>query len=468
MREPPSAAVLSAVPGAVSAAVPGTQPPAAPDAEAATLRFLQRQSRGLLLTALFALLLGFTPIVAWLGWAPLSSAVVASGVVKVDQNRRPVQHAEGGIVAEVRVRDGDRVRAGDAIVILGDVSVDADRERLARRMQAERVGLARLEAEVALIATIELPPDLLALSRSDPQLVETIRKEQGLFQARRDALLVQRRLLREQRGKIRDEVAALDRQMKALGDALALQRSELEANRRLLDSGFISATRITQLEAAIADYDARRQERASERVRAEQRAVEVDLREKTLESDYRQQASDLLKQALVRLSEVQQEMRKTADAARRQAVLAPVSGEVMNLAVHTAGAVIRAGETIADLVPADARQLVEARVRTDDIRQVRVGQAARVHLLAYRSRAVDQVRGAVVYVGADRLVDPATQAPYYVVQVETSAQALAEAGGLTLQPGMPADVYIEGDARTVLAYLAEPITQVVRKAGREW
>lgn len=444
--------------GSISADPPATR----------TRDFLAGESRRLSIAAITVIVVGLLPILVWLGWAPLASAVIANGVVKVDLNRRPVQHAEGGIVAEVKVRDGDRVNAGDPIVMLGDVSVDADKERLVRRLQSERLGITRLEAEIAMAPAPSPSPDLRQLAQGDPQVAEMIRKEDGLFRARREALVSQQALLRTQRQKVVDEVAAIDRQLKSLRQAIGHQQSELQANRNLLGSGYISAARIDQLEAAVADYQARIEERASERTRAEQRAVDIDLRSKSLESDYRQQANDQLKQALARFNEVQQDLRKTDDAARRQAVVAPVAGEVMNLAVHTPGAVIKAGETIADIVPAQARQVIEAKVRTDDIRQIRVGQRARVHLLAYRSRNLDRVEAEVVYVGADRLVEQQTQAAYYLVHVETSAQALKQAGDLVLQPGMPADVYIEGDSRTVLAYLVEPITQVMRKAGREW
>ena len=314
-------------------------------------------------SAAIVLVFGLVPALAWLSLAPLSSAVVAPAFVKVDLNRRPVQHAEGGIVREVRVRDGDRVRQGDTLLVLGDVSVDADMNRLTYRVNAERAGIARLDAEQAMAAAIEWPAELTRAAAADARLGEQIAKEKSLFAARRFALTSQSALLRQQREKVAQELTALNAQIAQASESMALQKVDLENNRGLLKDGFIAATRITQLEAIVADYGVKLAERRSELARAEQRLLDTDLKLRSLESEYRQQASDQWKVAASRLQEIQQELRKSSDASSRQVITAPADGEVIGLKVTAPGAVIPPRETIADIVPANPKLVIEARLR---------------------------------------------------------------------------------------------------------
>ncbi|RST55872.1 HlyD family type I secretion periplasmic adaptor subunit [Variovorax sp. MHTC-1] len=426
-----------------------------------------RDARRLTHWGMAVLVCGLLPAAAWMSFAPLSSAVVAQAYVKVDLNRRPVQHAEGGIVREVLVRDGQRVRQGEPLLVLGDVSVDADRNRLDHRVKTERASLARLDAEQTMARAITFPPDVIETAGSDPRLAEQLAKERSLFDARRDALVGQVRLLRSQREKVAEEIVALRAQIAQASDSIKFQKSDLETNRKLLKDGFISATRIAQLEGTVADYGVKIEERRAELARAEQRTVDADLRIRSLESDYRQHASDQLKVTAARLSEIEQERRKSLDASARQVITAPASGEIIDLKYSTPGSVIPPRETIADVVPDDTRLVTDARVRTEDIGRIHRGQAADIRFTAFTYRTTQLVRGKVVYVSADRLIDRATHVPYYSVLVEADPASLATAGDLKLLAGMPAEIYVKGDERTPLQYLVEPVTQVLRRAVRE-
>jgi HlyD family secretion protein len=426
-----------------------------------------RDARRLTHWGMAVLVCGLLPAAAWMSFAPLSSAVVAQAYVKVDLNRRPVQHAEGGIVREVLVRDGQRVRQGEPLLVLGDVSVDADRNRLDHRVKTERASLARLDAEQTMARAITFPPDVIETAGDDPRLAEQLAKERSLFDARRDALVGQVRLLRSQREKVAEEIVALRAQIAQASDSIKFQKSDLETNRKLLKDGFISATRIAQLEGTVADYGVKIEERRAELARAEQRTVDADLRIRSLESDYRQHASDQLKVTAARLSEIEQERRKSLDASARQVITAPASGEIIDLKYSTPGSVIPPRETIADVVPDDTRLVTDARVRTEDIGRIHRGQAADIRFTAFTYRTTQLVRGKVVYVSADRLIDRATNTPYYSVLVEADPASLATAGELKLLAGMPAEIYVKGDERTPLQYLVEPVTQVLRRAARE-
>ncbi len=423
----------------------------------------QRHAR----TGLLVLGLGLLPVLAWLAWAPLASAVVAPAHVKVDLDRRPVQHAEGGIVREVRVRDGQRVAQGEPLLVLGDVGVAADLNRLNYRLLAEQAGIARLEAEQAGQAQLVFPPEVQSALQSDARLAQQAAKERSLFTARREGLAAQTALLRAQREKIGQEIGALQAQIEQAQVAWGHQKVELARNRELVKEGFIAATRLSQLEGGVADYGIKLEERRQELARAEQRLMDTDLRMQGLDNEYRQQASDQLKVAHVRLSEIAQELRKSTDAAQRQVIAAPVAGEVMNLRHVSAGSVVSPREPVADIVPADPRLLVEAQIRPEDVRRVQPGQLARIRFTAFNTLTTPLVEGRVLYVSADRMVDRNGQQAWYVVQVEADPQSLQRAGTLQLQAGMPAEVYLEGEQRTPLQYMLEPITLVMQRGARE-
>jgi membrane fusion protein, type I secretion system len=425
----------------------------------------EQTARRLVRAGWFIVLGALLPIGAWMALAPLSMAIVAPGFVKVDLNRRPVQHREGGIVQRVAVRDGQRVRAGEPILVLGDVGVDADVNRLTYRVSVERAALARHEAEQARAAKLAFPEELVAAAARDQRVKEALDKETALFRARRDALASETALLRTQHERVRQEIAALEAQIAEANNSLDLQRKELEANRNLTRGGFISQTRLGQIEASVTDYSAKVEERRSELARAHQRLVDTELKSRSIQNQYVQGASDQVKATAARLGEIEQELRKNDDAAARQLVAAPADGEIIGLRVTSPGAVVRPGETIAEIVPEGAQLFVEARIRPEDISHVHVGQ--RVRFTAYKHRGTLLVNGRVSYVSGDRLDDPATHVPYYAVLIAADPRSLEAAGDLKLQAGMPAEVYIQGASQTPLQYLAEPITSTFRKAARQ-
>jgi HlyD family secretion protein len=406
------------------------------------------------------------PIAVWMSLAPLSMAVVAPAVVRVELNRRPVQHLEGGIVRKVLVRDGQRVQAGEPVLILGDVGVDADRNRITYRAQIERVSLVRYEAEQALAPTLGYPPDLRSASRKDPRIAEALVKETALFEARRDSLRSELTLMRAQRDQVQRESDAVRGQIAQAENSLALQTKELETNRELVKSGYIAPIRIVQLEAGVLDYTSKIEERRSELARAGQRAVEIDLKMKSIQNEYVKGASDQLKATAARLAEIEQELRKSEDAAGRQIVVAPATGEIIDLKFTSPGAVIRAGEPIAEIVPGDDNLVIEAHIRPEEISHVFIDQIARIRFTAFRYRSTTMVVGKVTYISGDRLTERANNLPYYSVTIIPDPESVKAAGEMKVQAGMPAEVYLEGAPQTPLEYLLDPITTTLRKAGR--
>ncbi len=402
---------------------------------------------------------------AWVVLAPLSGAVIAPGFVKVDLNRKVVQHLEGGTVRAIRVRDGDRVAQGQELVLLDDVRIDAQLDLLKTQLDGERAKAARLDAERAYAARPDFPGDVAA-RRSEPKVAEILARETSLFRARRDALETQVALLRGQIRETVDEIAALTSQLDAEERALKLQKEELAANQRLLDTGYVQKTRVLTLQRAVAEYEAKHGEHRAELAKARQRAGELELRILSMRNAYAQTAADELKDATARIFDLEERIRPSRDASERQKIAAPIAGEVVGLRIFTAGSVIGPRDVLMEIVPEEKRLIVEARIRPEDINHVRAGSAADVRLTAFQQRTTPLVAGSVSYVSGDRLVDPQSGAPYYSVQVDVPPESLA-AASLRLQAGMPAEVFIRTDERTTLDYLLAPVTSYLRRSMRE-
>ncbi len=413
------------------------------------------------------LLLGLVPGVMGLALAPLASAVVAPGVVMVDLQQRQIQHAEGGLVTEVHVRDGQQVREGDTLLVLGNVAVAAELDRLQLRVAAEEAALARLQAEQAALPAVLFPPALRQAASADERLRLLLNQEQGLFQSRREARQSQRGLLQAQLLKIGDELQALLAQIQEAERSLGHQRESLDTQQALLAQGYVSPARMTQLQSGLADYGVKLAERKAERARAEQRRIDAELRLRELDSGFLEQVGQQLAQGTQRLAELRQALRSPSDAAARQVVTAPVAGTVMNLRVTSAGRVIAPRETLASIVPAAARLLVETTLAPEDIERVHLGQSADVRFTAFNARTTPPVQGRVTYVSPDRVPATPTAAAHFVVQVDIEPPALQQLQGRGLQAGMPAEVFLLGRERSPLAYLLEPLSDVLRRGARE-
>jgi HlyD family type I secretion membrane fusion protein len=422
--------------------------------------------RRTVLTGLALIILTFVGGGAWMALAPLSGAIIAPGVVKVDTDRKTVQHQEGGIVKSILVRNGDRVQAGQPLIVLNDVQVDATLELVRTQLDAELARSARLSAE-RLLANKVAYPEALTARRTDSRVAELMSRENDLFRVRRTALNSQIALLDEQMRETRQEIAVRESQKASDNEAIRLQREEFSANEPLLAQGFISKTRLLGLQRAVVEYETKSGANLAEKAQAQQRVSELALRALTLRNDYMKQAEIELKESTAKVFDLQERLRPSQDAAVRQNIIAPLSGEVVDLKVTTVGAVIGPRDRLMDIVPVNPVLIVEAYLRPEDINYVHVGTGADVRLTAFKQRITPIVTGQVMYVSADRLMDPATNMGYYLAHVRITPESLGHAGNLKLQAGMPAEVYLKTTERTPLLYLFDSVLGYTRRGLRE-
>jgi HlyD family type I secretion membrane fusion protein len=408
-------------------------------------------------------------VLALAGWtwlAPLGGAAIAPGVVKVDMNRKTVQHQEGGIVGEILVRDGARVKAGQTLVVLKDVRVDAGNELVQTQLDVELAKAARLTVEQTWAATLSFPQELTARA-GDARVAEVLKRETALFRTRREGFSNQVALIRKQIGETEGEIRARQEQLQADATAIRLQREEQASNEALVEQGYVSRTRMLGLKRSVAEIESRRGENESELARARQKVAELELRAEALRSTFMQEAATELRQTTAQIFDLRERLRPAQDAERRQRITAPIDGEVVDLRFTSVGAVIGPRDAILDIVPENPDLIVEGHVRPEDISFVRQGAAADVRLTAFRQRITPTVGGTVTYISADRLLDKPTGAAHYTAHIRVTPEALREAGGLRLQAGMPAEVFIQTTSRSALEYLLDPITGFLLRSMRE-
>ena len=412
-----------------------------------------------------AILLTFVCAGTWAALAPLHGAVVATGLVKVDANRKTVQHNEGGIVSQILVRDGGRVVQGQPLIVLEDSQVSSTYRVLRSALDVELARAARLHAEAAWSRTMVVPAEF-ANRQGEPAIAQQFEREEALFRARRSSLDSQVQLLQEQIAQTEKEAKALGAQRQAERRALGLAEAELLKYTELHDMQFLSGMKLSEQKRLVSDYQSRMEERLAEIARAERMRDELRLKIVALRSDYSRGAIEELKDSTARLVELGERLQPSEDALRRQSIRAPVSGTVLSLKVNTIGSSIGPREPLMDIVPDSGPLVIEANAPVDSIKELHRDQAVDIRFTALPYRSTPLVKGRLVYVSPDAITDPQGRV-FYQMHVLPEAEAMRKANIPQLQPGMAAEVYVQTESRTALEYLLKPVTDSLMRAFRE-
>lgn len=396
---------------------------------------------------------------------PISGAVVAQGTVVVDSNVKTVQHPFGGVIGEIRVRDGVRVAEGDLVMRLDDTVTRANLQVIVKQFHETEARRARLEAERDGKALV-IPRDVEDASE-DSDVRRAFAGELRLFADRRGARDGQRAQLKERMAQIREELVGLRAQEAARRRQVELIGRELVDIRALFRQNLVPRTRLVELEREAARLDGEIGQFVAERARAEGRVAEAELQTLQIDQDMRREVSTELREVQMKLGELVERRVAAEDQLKRVDIRAPQSGFVHQLTYHTVGGVIQAGQPIMQVVPGDDRLVIELRIQPNDIHHVAAGQSAFIRLTAFPQRTTPEVEGRVARLSADIARDQQSQVPFYVARVAVDEAELAKLGGLKVVPGMPAEVFVRTEDRTTLSYLMKPLMDQVKRVFRE-
>lgn len=418
--------------------------------------------QGMIVIGIFFGVLGI-----WSAFAHISGAVVGPGKVKIETERKTVQHLEGGIVDSILVREGDEVKEGQTLIVLESIQVDANVDLLRKQLVAQMAAHARFSAEKDLKDAIVWPEELETLAR-EATAEDVLVNEQKIFLARREAIQGQVSMLKAQIAQIDAQISGLDEQFRAEQAIIATLEEELKAKRQLMAERYLEKSHVLELERQLANHQGSRGRLKQAIPEARQRRTEIRLRITDLTNRFVEDATGQLGKLDNDMLQTRERLRPLKDAKTRLNVTAPVSGKVVGLKVHSKGGVVRPGEPLLEIVPADNPLIVEMQVPVNKITEVHVDQGALVQLDAFDTRLIPHIKAKVVHISADRIEERTMTGvmPYYLCYVEIDPDAL-KAAKLYLSPGMPATVFITTKERTVLYYMMEPLIKAWDRALRE-
>ncbi len=408
-------------------------------------------------------------VVAFFGWgalAPLDSAIMAPGVIVVQSHRKAIQHLEGGIVREVAVNDGQSVKAGGLLVRLDDTQAKANLALLNGENDAFAAQEARLTAERDGRDAIAFPQDLVA-SRNDPKAAAAMAGEQSAFETRRETLAKQVDILvkrSEENGRI---VAGLKSEEQSVEQQMALVERETQSVQMLYNKGLSTLPKLLALQRQSADLSGQHGQLVEKIAQTELASGENELQIMNLKDQHLSDVVKDLRDVQTKRFDLLDRIQAARDVLARLDIRAPVAGRIVELAIHTTGAVVQPGQTLMEIVPQEDTLEVEARVRPQDADGVHAGMTASVNLSAYQQRRLPIINGEVSDVSADRLVDQRTGQAYFKVTVTVDRSQIKDYPNAKLIPGLPVEVALNTGSRTALDYLLEPLTDVFHRGMRE-
>ena len=376
-----------------------------------------------------------------------------------------MQHPTGGVVGELRARDGDKVKAGDIVVRLDETITQANLAIVVKSLDELQARLARLEAERDDVDTIVFPAELLARA-GDPELARSMTGERNLFEFRKSARAGQKAQLRERIAQLKEEIQGLTGQVAAKKRETELIGQELEGVRDLWRKNLVQIQRVTALERDAARLEGERGQLIASTAQAKGKISEIELQILQIDQDLRSEVAKDLREVQGKIAELVERKVAAEDQLKRIDIRAPQDGMVHQSTVHTVGGVITPGEAIMLIVPEADALTVEAKLAPQDIDQVRVGQTAALRFSAFSQRTTPELDGVVSRVSADLTTDQRTGAAYYVVRITLSDSEIARLEGLRLVPGMPVEAFIRTGERTVLSYVMKPFTDQITRSFR--
>lgn len=424
--------------------------------------------------ATFPLLVGFGALAilvgvlgVWAVTARLAGAVIAQGVVRVDQNRQVIQHPQGGVVGAILARDGDLVEAGAVLLRLDGTFVQSDLELTEGQLDELRARRTQFEAERDGLDALVFPEDLIAAAASDPTIERLLASQAQFFEARLLTLNQQRAQLAEQIAQARNQIDGIEAQLSAVRVQEDLSRQDLETQQTLLERGLTQAARVSNLQREQARLLGEIGQLETTRAQLFGQIAALQIQDLRLVSTRQEEAVAALRDLEFREIELRERQGRARQTLARMELRAPVSGIVHGSQVFAVQSVIGAGEPVMYIIPQDRPLIILANIEAVQIDQVRLGQPVTLRFSAFDARQSPELTGHVARVSADAFVHEASGISFYQVEIGIDPEELDKLGDQRLVPGMPVEVYIRTSDRSPLSYLTKPLTDYFANAFRE-
>lgn len=426
-----------------------------------------RATRRIIIGGTVAIVALFAGLGGWASFTEISSAAIASGTVIVESSSKRVQHAEGGIVGELLVQEGADVSAGDVLIRLDATKTRAELEIVQQRLFDFSVRRARLAAQRDELDDIAFPRKLLDEARIRSDGENQIKAQQRILATSRESLASQLGQITSRIAQLHDEINGLNLQSEAKAEEIAFIKDDIDRYQQLKDKNLISMTKLHDKRRQLARVKGERGRLISNAASSKGQILGLKTKSAELRANAARDTLKELNDVEADIAELIQRKIAAEDRLARIHIRAPYSGRVHELKVHTVGGVIAPGETLMMIVPDNDKLIVEAKIRPSDIDQILVGKEATVRLSAFNRRTTPELSGTVDTVSADQSKDENTGMTYYTARVRFAKGELEKLAGKPLVPGMPSEVLIKSETRTVLSYFVKPLTDQFNRAFRE-
>ena len=426
----------------------------------------KRSTRNLLIAGHVSIAVMIGLFGGWAYTARINGAVIAPATLVVESYSKRVQHNEGGIVKNILVKDGDRVTAGQDLLLLDTTETKAELDIIQGMLDELLIKKARLEAQRDGSADVVMPESLVPRA-SDPGLASILAGQQKLLASSAESDKAKVDQLHQQVQQLTEQIGGINAQITSQSTQSKLIDEELSGLRQLQAQGLVPNSRVLSTEREAARLKGVKAELVSNRASSQSHIGEVKLRILQIDEDRRTQSLGELRDTEAKIAELQENRSASSARLSRTSIKAPITGTIYQLAVHTEGGVIARGDTLMLIVPEGDDLVLEAKVSPNDIDQVVAGQPAQVRFPGFNARLTPEVGAEVTQVAADVTRIDANSPPFYSVRLTIPARELERLGNQKLKPGMSAEAFIQTEARSPLTYLVKPLWDQVAHVWRE-
>ncbi|WP_245442684.1 HlyD family type I secretion periplasmic adaptor subunit [Mesorhizobium hawassense] len=402
----------------------------------------------------------------WAATAPIAGATIAPGVIVAAGQNVMIQHLEGGVVRSIKVREGDRVSRGQALILLDPILAQAQLNRVLKQWVARKTEIARLEAERDGLKEIVFPKDLGGYSDAS-EFSDVLREQSKEFLARLARYTAEAEILKQRVTALQESIGGLRAQEKGMENQLTIVNEETDRKKKLLEKGLTNRSEYTDLLRSSAELAGQAGSLEAQIASSETQIGEAQEQIERLTTSRVEDADGELNKVRADVADLEEQINAARSVLDRTTIRAPVDGIIVRSLYNSEGSVIRAGEAVMELLPTTNELIVEAKIKPEDIDAIRVGQDANMMFTAMNTRTTPKVPGKVFYVSADRLVTPNTGLSYYTVRLRMADQLPPQIKPDQIYPGMPVETFISTGERTFLDYLTKPLLDSFQRAFRE-
>jgi HlyD family secretion protein len=402
----------------------------------------------------------------WAGTMKLSGAIIAPGQIVVDSNVKKVQHPTGGIVGELLVHDGDRVKAGQILVRLDDTVTRANLAIVTKGLTELTARKARLESERDNADNVKFPPELLAQA-NNPDVASIMDGERKLFELRRSARIGQKEQLRQRIEQLKEQIRGFQAQKDSKEKQIQLINREAAGVEDLWKNKLVPLTKLTELQREAARLDGEAGQLIAQTAEASGKISETELQIIQIDRDLGSEVAKETREIDSKIGEFIERKVTAEDQLKRVDIRAPQDGMVFQSAVHTVGGVITAGDAIMLIVPDADKLSVESRVNPQDIDQIQIGQSTVLRLSTLNQRSTPELVGKVTRIAADASTDQRTGQSYFLIRIAMPPEEIVKLGDIRLLPGMPVEAFVQTGERTMISYLTKPLRDQLNRMFRE-